>query len=91
MAVDALYDKYSCVYMYTRAFNFCDAPKIDVIFRGCQYRVRVVQEFKNSRRVLANTKAKDDEATLSTTSLTDAAPPIEPIKSFRLAHRDSST
>lgn len=83
MAVDALYYRINidvCIHVSYMYAIFVMLQKIDVIFRGWQHRVRVVQEFKNSRRVLANTKAKDGEATLSNTLPTDAAPPIEPIK-----------
>ena len=82
MAFDILIDTHihvhiMCVHVHA---SFVMHRKIDVISRGCQFRVRVVQKFKNSRRALANTKPKDDEATLSNTSRTNAALPIEPIK-----------
>jgi len=49
-----------------------------------------VQEFK-TRAQATDAQTKDDEATLSNTSLSDVAPPINPIKQFPRAHQDSST
>ena len=49
-----------------------------------------VQEFK-TRALATDAQTEDDEATLSNTSLHDAAPPIKPIKQSRRACRDSST
>ena len=49
-----------------------------------------VQEFK-TRAQATDAQTKDDEATLSNTSLSDDSPPITPIKKLPRAHQDTAT